>query len=124
MTRRLIILLSFLLVISPVTSVFAAQAGHGHMEHSSNMKLAEMNDAAGCMQAVQDQTDKSCCQDEQCNKHCQTMQCHNAGKLPAISLDSSFETGFSILTQSHARLFHAPGNGISNTLLRPPIVHL
>jgi len=124
MTRRLIILLSFLLVISPVTSAFAAQAGHGRMEHSNNMKFAEMSDAAGCMQAAQDQSDSSCCQDEQCNKHCKTMQCHNAGKLPALSIDDSIQFNHICLSQLHERLFSEPISVIPNTPLRPPKVYL
>ena len=124
MTRRLIILLSFLLVLSPVTSAFSMQVDHGRMEHSREMTLAEMDNASACMQTVQDQVDKSCCQDNQCNEHCQTMQCSNSGQLSALSINGSIESSFITLSQIHARLFHEPAMGISNTPLRPPIVYL
>ena len=117
-------MLSFLLVLAPVTSAYSAQMGHGSMDQGSTTKHAAMSDVSACMHVAQDQSKKSCCEDSQCDKHCQTMQCHAAGKLSAISVDGSIEPGFNILSQIHARLFHAPANGISNTLLRPPIVHL
>ncbi|MEA1890469.1 MAG: hypothetical protein U9N50_11890 [Pseudomonadota bacterium] len=117
-------MLSFLLVLAPVTSAFSAQMGHDSMDQGSTMRHFEMSDVSACTHVAQDQSKKSCCEDSQCDKHCQAMQCHTAGKLSAISVDGSIEPGFNILRQIHARLFHLPANGISNTPLRPPIVHL
>lgn len=94
------------------------------MEQGTHMMMAEMSDMSDCMQAEQAQLEKSCCQDDQCSKHCQTMQCHNFGKLPALSINGGFEPSFLSMSQTHARIFHEPGNGISNTPLRPPIVQL
>ncbi len=124
MTRRLIILISFLLVLSPVASAFSIQVDHGRMAQSSKMMLSEMDYTSACQQTAQDQVDESCCQDKQCNEHCQTMQCSNFGQLSTLSINGSIEPNFKTLSQIHARLFYEPASDPFNSPLRPPIASL
>ncbi len=88
-----------------------------------NVKL-DVGVMSDCMQSAQDQTENYCCQEEQCNKHCKTLHCSNTGKLSALTIDGNIETGYFSLSQNHIRLMDQPGNGISNTPLRPPKAHL
>lgn len=124
MNRPIIILLSFLLVFSPVASAFSAQMDHGSMQQSGKMAHAEMDEMSDCLQVDQSPMDKSCCQDEQCDVNCQTTQCHSTGKLPVLSNGGNIGSGFIALSLIHARLFNEPVNIFYNTPLRPPIVNL
>lgn len=111
--KPLIILLSFLLVISPVSVAYSAL-----------MSDNEQNQTSHCEQSTHDQDEMSCCQDDQCNNSCLTMQCNHFGKLSGLSEDDRIVSSFNSLFFTVSTLTQVLDKGSPNIPLRPPIVTL
>jgi len=123
MVRQIFILLSILLVISPVTSAFSADLGSGSMDHSDDARC-QMDSLPECAQAIQNQIENDCSHDRQCNSKCVSMYCSSVGKLSALSFEDSFEPGYITLSLMRSGLFKEPVTVFSDTPLRPPIMRL
>jgi len=108
--KKIIFLLSLLLVISPVSVAYSAL-----------MSDSETKQTSHCEQSSHEQESKSCCQDDQCNNHCQSMQCNHLSKLSALSVDTGIKSLQTALSYTAAILLYGPDNGLAKTPLRPPI---
>ena len=109
LTRQLIILLSLVLVISPVTEAYSAL-----------MSDSETTQTSHCDQLNQNVDEKSCCQNDQCNSNSLTMQCSHA----ALSTDGGIVSSRNILSFSVTTLTQELDKGSPNIPHRPPIVTL
>jgi len=108
--KKIIILLSLLLVISPVS-----------IAYSSLMIDSETKPASHCEQLEEKQSDESCCEIDQCNNQCQSMQCNHFGKLSALSLDTGYKSFLDLFSYTSSYQAYGPDEGMLNTPLRPPI---
>jgi hypothetical protein len=113
LTRQLIILLSLVLVISPVTEAYSAL-----------MSDSETTQTSHCDQSKQNVVEKSCCQNDQCNSNSLTMQCSHAGNLSALSTDGRIVSSRITLSFSVTSLTQELDKGSPNIPHRPPIVTL
>ena len=112
-TRTLIILLSFLLAIAPVTSAYS----------SLIFAETEASQTSHCDQAPVQDTEP-CCQNDQCNNNCLSLHCSHFGKLSALTY-GQFETVSQI--DSSVSLADPPGDPLKvclSTPFRPPITML
>ena len=103
-------MLSFLLVISPVSVAYSSLMGDNETEQTSH-----------CKQSSQQQSKKSCCQNDQCNDNqCMSMQCSSFVQqaMSAGTQHYALQISKSFIAE---HLFYGPEKGPPNTLLRPPI---
>ncbi len=103
-------MLSLLLVISPVS-----------VAYSSFMIDSEAKQASHCDQLEEKQSDKSCCQIDQCNNQCQSMQCNHFGKLSALSVDAGYKSFLGLFSYTSSYQAYGPDEGLLNAPLRPPV---
>ena len=104
-------MLSLLLVISPVSVAYSSLMGDSESRQTSH-----------CDQSSQQQSKKSCCQNDQCNdNHCMMLQCSSFVQQAMSAGDSDCTHSDSEIIHSLPHLFYGPDNGPPNTLLRPPI---
>jgi len=108
--KKIIILLSLLLAISPVSVAYSAVMIDSETKQSSH-----------CEQMEEKQSDKSCCQIDHCNNQCQSMQCNHFGKLSALSLDGAIKSFQDHFSYNLSYQSNGPDEGLLNTPLRPPI---
>jgi len=110
--KRLVILLSLLLAIAPVTVAYSALLVDDEPQQSSH-----------CMQTDQqhDQKKDSCCQDDQCGSHCLVMQCSQFSKLSVIPVSVASASKNIVSSISPPAVQDLPAGGWSKTPLRPPI---
>ena len=110
--KRLLILLSLLLAIAPVTVAYSALLVDDEPQQSSH-----------CMQTDQqyEQSNDSCCQDEQCGSHCQVMQCSQFSKLSVIPVSAVSASKNIVTSISAPGIQDVPAGGWSKTPHRPPI---
>ena len=109
--RRLIIVLSFLLVFSPVS-----------VAYSSLMGDSESGQVSHCDSSSQLQSKKSCCGDSQCNDDfCMTLQCGSFVQLSLLTAGGLIESHRDTKLFKPAIFLYGPDNGPPDTLLRPPI---
>ncbi len=108
--KKIIILLSLLLVISPVS-----------VAYSSLMIDSETEQTSHCEQSEEKPSDKSCCEIDQCNNQCQSMQCNHFGKLSALSVDTGYKSFLDTFSYTSSYQADGPDEGLLNTPLRPPI---
>ena len=110
--KRLVILLSLLLAIAPVTVAYSALLVDDAPQQSSH-----------CMQTDQqhEQNNDSCCQDDQCGSHCLVMQCSQFSKLSVIPVSVVSATKKIVSSISAPGILDVPAGGWSKTPLRPPI---
>ena len=112
--RRLIIVLSLLLAISPVSVAYSYLINDSEAEQSSH-----------CDHSSQQQSMKSCCQNDQCNgNHCMSLQCSGFIHLQALSSGDLITAHHVRKLFTPAKLLYGPDNGPPNTLFRPPIYTL
>jgi hypothetical protein len=108
--KKIIILLSLLLVISPVS-----------VAYSSLMADSESEQTSHCEQSEKKQLDKSCCQVDQCDNQCQSMQCNHFVKISALSPDAGYKSFLDLFSYTSSYQVTGPDEGLLNTPLRPPI---
>ena len=103
--------LSLLLVISPVSVAYSTLVVDSETEQSSH-----------CDTPSQQQSKKSCCQDDQCNdNHCKSLQCHSIVQLQALSIPMQLASHIVSNLFAPALLLYGPDKDSANNLLRPPI---
>jgi hypothetical protein len=114
--KRLIIMLSMILVISPVSSAYASPADN--VSNSTDKSTSHCKHGGKEQAPAQDM--KSCCDNDQCGPSCRTMHCSQSAVSIGILVAAHgvFQPQPALAMLSVVK--DDPGGGWTRTLLRPP----